>query len=68
MVDLTNPVIRATSNRTETPAACTEDGYTGDEANLGLWLSLAAATLLAGAAWVTLGKSAAHMRTPRPLS
>lgn len=36
--------------------ACTEDGYTGDEANLGLWLSLAAATLLAGAAWVTLGK------------
>lgn len=56
MVDLTNPVIRATSNRTETPAACTEDGYTGDEANLGLWLSLAAATLLAGAAWVTLGK------------
>ena len=37
-------------------AACTEDGYTGDEANLGLWLSLAAATLLAGAAWVTLDK------------
>ena len=36
MVDLTNPVIRATSTRTETPAACTEDGYTGDEANLGL--------------------------------
>ena len=56
VVDLTNPVIRATSTRTETPAACTEDGYTGDEANLGLWLSLAAATLLAGAAWVTLGK------------
>lgn len=56
VVDLTNPVIRATFTRTETPAACTEDGYTGDEANLGLWLSLAAATLLAGAAWVTLGK------------
>ena len=37
-------------------ATCTEDGYTGDEANLGLWLSLAAATLLAGAAWVTLDK------------
>lgn len=46
----------AHTTRTETPAACTEDGYTGDEANLGLWLSLAAATLLAGAAWVTLGK------------
>ena len=68
VVDLTNPVIRATSTRTETPAACTKDGYTGDEANLGLWLSLAAATLLAGAAWVTLDESAAHKRTPRPLS
>lgn len=46
----------AHTTRTETPAACTQDGYTGDEANLGLWLSLAATTLLAGAVWVTLGK------------
>ena len=46
----------AHTTRTETPATCTEDGYTGDEANLGLWLSLAVATLLASAAWVTLDK------------